>query len=119
MPLGISTAFDQNYACNTCDLTDMDRDEHLDRRTWRCKTCNKPVQIYLENENGDSYLVERLQACELKVGQFITLEYDISQGAFEVLASEPAMGKGNKWYVAFRRLRGQQVERDTHYNRII
>ncbi|MBM6447234.1 hypothetical protein JQF37_26925 [Pseudomonas sp. MIL9] len=116
MPLGISTGFDQRYDCRTCEVTDMDRHEDLDRRTWRCNTCHKPVWIHLANEGGDSQLVERHPACELIVGDFIVLEHDISMGFLEVKGSQPATVKGNKWYLGIERNGRHIVARDQYYN---
>lgn len=118
MQLGISIAFDQSYSCRTCELTDMDLDDDLDHRTWQCNACGKPVDIHLENEDGGSQLVQRRPACELEEGDFIFLEYDISRAA-EVMASQPALGRGNKWYLALSGIGYERVERSKYYNCII
>lgn len=116
MSLGFSTAFDQSYECRTCELTDLDRDEDVDRRTWRCKKCGHPVWIHLENEAGDTELVERHPACELVAGDFIVLEQNISMGLLEIKGSNPAMGKGNRWFLGIENVGHHIVERDKHYN---
>lgn len=115
MRLGISTGFDRRYDCRICEVEDMDG-KNLDRRTWRCKTCNKPVLVHLANEAGDSQLVERHPASELDARDYIVLEHDISLGLFEVKDSKPGMGKGNKWYLAIERNGYDIVERDKYYN---
>ncbi|WNF54232.1 hypothetical protein [Pseudomonas sp. SG20052] len=116
MPLGISTGFDQRYDCRTCDVTDMDWHDDFDRRTWRCSTCHEPIWIHMANEAGDTQLVERHPACELIAGDYIVLEHDISLGLFEVKASQPAMGKGNKWYLGIEQNGHHRPPRDQYYN---
>lgn len=116
MLLGISTGFDQSYECRTCELTDIDRDEDLDHRTWRCKKCGHPVWIHLENEAGDTELVERHPACEIIAGDFIVLEHNISMGLLEIKGSKPATVKGNKWFLGIENVGHHIVERNKHYN---
>lgn len=118
MTFPISTAFDRHYSCSACGTTDLDRDSDLNDRTWTCNTCGHPVHILLKNDAGHSHLVERHQASQLQAGDYIIQEHGLSHGAVRILASNEAMGKGKKWYLALEGVGHERVEPDRYYNRI-
>ncbi|MFG3454567.1 MULTISPECIES: hypothetical protein [Stutzerimonas] len=108
--------FDQSYSCSTCRATDLNREDDLDDRVWTCNTCGEPVLIDLADDKGNAYTVVRTLAKELRVGQYIVEDYTLSHGVMRVLASNKAMGKGNKWYLALEGVGHRKVDPDDYVN---
>ena len=113
----IITGFDKHYWCNTCDTQNLERHTDLDDKTWTCITCGDPIKIDLADAKGNSFTVERHQAQTLTRDDYVVLEHDLSL-LCRVLASNPAMGRGELWYLALEGYGANKAEPDRYYNRI-
>ncbi|MCY1305775.1 hypothetical protein [Pseudomonas delhiensis] len=114
----MATGYDVSYSCTHCKTDNLNRFEDLNDRTWTCKTCDEPVLVELEGNDGNKHYVRRCTAKELEVGDFIYLDHDVDAGAIRVLASSKATVKGNFWHLALEGVGSERVHPDRYYNRI-
>jgi hypothetical protein len=115
MPMPISTAYDQRYSCHSCAREHLDRHRDLDERTWTCLTCHSPVHIELDDGAGNTALVIRLQAQQLRADRdFAYLENDLGQ-PHAVLFSEKAY-KGGQWLLRLQGYGSLPVEPGHYFN---
>lgn len=116
--LPISTGYDQRYDCHHCGIEDLDEDQDMDVRSWRCNQCDRPVVIELADDDGNQATVMRWQAQDVKTGHLIYLEGDLERGALEIFDSKPAM-KNGMWYLAVQSHGKLIVEPDRYINCVI
>jgi len=121
--LPIATGFDQHYTCvnESCTqytTTELNREHHLDDRTWTCNACGEPVMVTMVDDTGKTYRIVRSQAQHLKRGDLIYQEHDLQGGVLQVLGSSQAYGKGKHWYLGLQGFGGLTVEPDRYFNRI-
>lgn len=114
----ISTRYDQRYDCHHCGSEDLDEDQDMDVRSWRCNQCDRPVVIELADDDGNQATVMRWQAQDVKSGHLIYLEGDLERGALEIFDSKPAMKTG-MWYLAVQSHGKLIVEPDRYINCVI
>ena len=116
--LAISTGYDQRYDCHQCGIEDLDEDQDMDVRSWRCNQCDRPVVIELGDDDDNQATVMRWQAQDIKTGHLIYLEGDLERGALEIYDSKPAM-KAGMWYLAVQSQGKMIVEPDRYFNCVI
>ncbi|AXQ50984.1 hypothetical protein DZC31_30175 (plasmid) [Stenotrophomonas rhizophila] len=114
-PLPITTAYDQQYSCPTCDREQLDRHHELDEHTWTCRTCDGPVLIKLNDGAGNTALVVRNQAQKLRAAQhFVYLENDLAT-VHAVLLSEKCL-KGGQWHLRLQGYGSRDVDPRHYFN---
>lgn len=116
-PPSFTVAFDRRYDCSTCQTENLTLHDHVNHLTWTCTTCGQPVQISVAGADGLHVTVERHPAQALQPDDIVALEHKPSQRHL-VLASAPAMGKGQRWYICLEGFGGNQVEPNRYYNRL-
>jgi len=101
MTFRVEIVFDKHYSCPS----GHDSNEHatdLDRRTWTCRTCQQSVHIEMVDKAGNSYIVERRQAREIRMDDYIVYRVKSGIACNFVTGSNPSKYKVGKWYLGVK-----------------
>jgi hypothetical protein len=118
MSFRIADLYDQGYSCAGCDTRGLDRSA-VNASTWSCLTCGERLWIAMSDPAGNSYLVERLPAKALVVGDQVVYQKPRGLEAGEVRASGPGKRKGKWWFLAVERFGSDHVEPERYINRAV
>lgn len=121
MTFRIETVFDQHFFCQI-GHDDADHPTDLDRRTWTCRICQQSVTIDMADQAGNTFLVERRPANEIRKGDYVV--YRVKAGptsvitAGRVTASNAYQGKGQLWHLAVAAFGSDRIPPDQYVSRV-
>lgn len=101
MTFRVETGFDLTPTCPSSHDT-PDHPIDLDSRTWTCRTCQQSVYIEMVDKAGNSQLVERVPAREIRVGDYLVYRTNTGIDANLVTGSNPHRFKAGRWYLAVK-----------------
>jgi hypothetical protein len=99
MTFRVETVLDQNYFCQSGHGKAKHATD-LDRLTWTCRTCNRAVEIAMDDGAGHRYTVERRPVREIRVDDEIVFRTNTVFVTRRVLASSPSQRRSGKWRLA-------------------
>ncbi|HHH7388415.1 TPA: hypothetical protein ACP2SZ_004400 [Escherichia coli] len=117
MTFRVETVFDQAHTCHA-GHDSPDHSIDLNPRTWTCRTCQRSVLIEMADKSGNQFIVERVPAREIRVGDFIVYRDRAGITAGEVIGSNLYQGKGQLWYLAVAQFGHDKISPEQYVSRL-
>lgn len=117
MTFRVETVFDLHYSCPS-GHDDSNHPTDLDRRTWTCRICQQSVHIEMADKAGNSYIVERRPAREIRKDDYIVYREKLVITSRLVTASNTHLVKNGKWYLAAKGYISADVSPEQYVSRI-
>ena len=94
--LGIS--HDVHYIC-PCGLTRRTQIGKINMKNWTCRTCEKPVTVFMRAPGGNTYTVERRFAEDVLENDHVVFRCGVGLSSGDVSKSHQYGAKASNWYL--------------------
>lgn len=98
MFITLGHSHDQHYDC-PCGRTLRAQIGKINRKNWTCRTCQKPVTVFMGAPGGNIYTVERRFAKDVLVNDHVVFRCGVGLSSGDVSQSHQYGAKASNWYL--------------------
>lgn len=99
MFITLGHSHDQHYDCS-CGRTLSAQNGKINRKNWTCRTCQKPVTVFMVDPGNTNYTVERRFAKDVLVNDHVVFRCGHGLSSGDVSQSHKYGAKASNWYLS-------------------
>ncbi|MFJ4056794.1 hypothetical protein ACIPZC_25610 [Pseudomonas sp. NPDC089743] len=101
MTLSLGQGHDLYYLC-PCGQIPRSNLGAINRRNWTCNTCHNTVKVYMDDQNGRKFTVERRMAKHVTVHDHVVYRCGAGLASGDIRQSQQYGAKASNWLLVIQ-----------------